>query len=98
MAYRVYETNCQRSCTRKYQRINQAGPAFAQAIKNVDMGHIHEGVRKFKDKVASEAQVIADINLLKQRTANATVANVNLPTKAIQTQLASTAISQQPVS
>jgi hypothetical protein len=62
------------------------------------MGHIHEGVRKFKDKAASEARVIADINLLKQHSENATIANVNWPMKAIQTQLASMAISQQPVS
>ena len=69
--------------------------AFAQAIKDVEMGHIREGVRKHKDKAASDAQVKADINLLKQRTANA-MGNVNSPTKAIRTQLASTAISQQP--
>jgi hypothetical protein len=69
--------------------------AFAQAIKNIDMGHIHEGVRKYKEKMAHEAQIKADISFLKQRTANAaTIGNVNSPTKAIQTQLASTAISQ----
>jgi hypothetical protein len=69
--------------------------AFAQAIKNVDMGHIREGVRKHKEKVASEAQMKADISLLKQRTAGVAMGNVNSPTKAIRTQLASTAISQQ---
>ena len=37
--------------------------AFAQAIKNVDMGHIQEGVRKHKEKAASDAQVKVDINL-----------------------------------
>jgi hypothetical protein len=65
--------------------------AFIQAIKSVDMGHIREGVRKHKEKAASNAQMKADINLLKQRTAGAAI---NSPTKAIQTQLANTAISQ----
>ena len=71
--------------------------AFARAIKEVDMGHIREGVRKYKEKAASEAQMKADINYLKQRTANATAGNTNSPTKAIRTQLANTAIVQQPV-
>jgi hypothetical protein len=66
---------------------------FAQAIKSVDMGHIREGVRKHKEKAANDAQMKADINLLKQRTAGSAI---NSPTKAIRTQLASTAISQQP--
>ena len=70
--------------------------AFAQAIKGVDMGHIREGVRKYKEKAASDAQVKADIKFLKQRTANA-IGNVNSPTKEIRSQLANTAISQQPV-
>ena len=69
---------------------------FAQAIKDVDMGHICEGVRKYKEKAASDAQMKADINLLKQHTAAATVGSLNLPTKAIRTQLANTTISQQP--
>jgi hypothetical protein len=68
--------------------------AFALAIKGVDMGHIREGVRKYKEKAASDAQVKADINLLKQRTAGAPI--INSPTKAIRTQLASTTLSQQP--
>ena len=72
--------------------------AFAQAIKDVDMGHIREGVRKHKEKTASEAQMKADISLLKQRTAGATLGSLNSPTKAIRTQLASTGISQQPAS
>ena len=70
--------------------------AFAQAIKDVDMSHIREGVRKYKEKAASEAQVKADINLLKQRTASV-MGNSNSPTKVIRTQLANTAISRQPV-
>ena len=70
--------------------------AFTQAIKNVNMGHIHEGVRKYKEKTASDTQMKADINYLKQRTANTTIGNINSPTKAIRTQLANTAISQQP--
>ena len=57
--------------------------AFVQAIKDVDMGHIREGVRKFKEKAANEARVNADITFLKQRAANATSTNVNSPTKAI---------------
>ena len=36
--------------------------AFTQAIKDVDMGHIREGVRKHKEKAASDAQVKADID------------------------------------
>ena len=68
--------------------------AFAQAIKSVDMGHIREGVRKYKEKAASDAQMKADISLLKQRTANAAMGNVDSPTKTIRTQLADTAISQ----
>ena len=68
---------------------------FAQAIKSVDMGHVREGVRKFKEKAASDAQMKADINYLKQRTANAAPADLNSPTKAIRTQFASTTISQQ---
>ena len=70
--------------------------AFAQAIKDVDMGHILEGVRKHKAKAANDAQVKADINLLKQRTAGAAIWSLNSPTKAIRAQLANTAISQQP--
>lgn len=70
--------------------------AFAQAIKDVEMGHIREGVRKYKEKAANDAQVKADINFLKQRTANAAIGNINSPTKAIRTQLATTTITQQP--
>lgn len=76
---------------------NQASwTVFVQAIKDVDMGHIREGVRKFKEKADKEACMNADINLLKQRTANAGIGNVNSPTKAIRNQLANTVISQQP--
>jgi hypothetical protein len=76
---------------------NQASwTAFAQAIKDVDMGHIREGVRKYKEKADNDAQMKADITLLKQRTAGANAGNFNSPTKAIRTQLANTAISQQP--
>ena len=57
--------------------------AFAQAIKDVNMGHIREGVRKYKEKAANDAQVKANISLLKQRTASAAVGNTNSPTKAI---------------
>lgn len=60
------------------------------------MGHIREGVRKYKDKAASDAQMKANINLLKQCTANTTMGSINLPTKAIRNQLATMAISQQP--
>ena len=71
--------------------------AFTQAIKDVDMGHIREGVRKYKDRTTNDARINTKINLLKQRTAQAAIANVNSPTKAIRTQLASTTIGQQPV-
>ena len=70
--------------------------AFADAIKKVDMGHIREGVRKYKEKAASDAQVKADIKFLKQRTTATVMGNINSPTKEIRTQLANTAISQQP--
>ena len=66
---------------------------FTQAIKDVDMGHIRKGVRKYKEKAASDAQMKADINLLKQRTAGATPGNS--PTKGIRNQLANTTITQQ---
>jgi hypothetical protein len=71
--------------------------AFVQAIKDVDMGHIREGVRKYKDKAAKEARVDADLNLLKQRTGGTNTGSmpVNSPTKAIRTQLANTTIAQQ---
>jgi hypothetical protein len=73
--------------------------AFAQAIKDVSMGHIREGVRKYKEKAANEAKVKADISfLMKQRTVNATIGDLNSPTKAIRTQLANTTIAQQPTS
>ena len=62
------------------------------------MGHIREGVRKHKEKAANEARVNADINFLKQRTAHAAIGSINSPTKAIRSQLARTAISQQPAS
>ena len=74
--------------------------AFAQAIKDINMGHIREGVRKYKDKAASEARVNADIKLLIQRTGGANNrGNVppNSPTKAIRSQLANTTISQPQV-
>ena len=77
---------------------NQASwTVFAQAIKDVNMGHIREGVRKYKEKAASDAQMKADINLLKQRTAGTTLGNINSPTKAIRNQLANTTIAQQPI-
>jgi hypothetical protein len=31
--------------------------AFAQVIKNIDMGHIREGVRKHREKMASDAKI-----------------------------------------
>jgi len=69
--------------------------AFVQAIKKVDMGHIREGVRKYKEKAASDAQIQADIKFLKQRTSGTNLGNVSSPTKDIRTQLANAAISQQ---
>lgn len=65
-------------------RENQASwTAFVQAIKDIDMGHICKGVRKYKEKAANNAQVKADINLLKQCTASAAIGSTNSPTKAI---------------
>ena len=71
---------------------------FAQAIKGVNKGHICEGVRRYKEKAAHNAKVNANINFLKQHTANATIGSLNSPTKAIRTQLAGTTISQQTTS
>ena len=73
-----------------------------QAIKDINMGHIREGVRKYKDRVANKAQINADLNFLKWCAAaetNTTAGNVNLLTtgKAIHTQLMNTIIAQQPV-
>ena len=70
--------------------------AFAQAIKDVDMGHIREGVRKHREKMASDAKIKADISFLKQCAAvgaNVMTENTNSPTKAIQAQLANTSIA-----
>jgi hypothetical protein len=72
--------------------------ASVQAIKGVDMGHIYEGVRKYKEKAAHNAKVNANINFLKQCTANATIGSLNSPTKVIRTQLMGTTISQQTTS
>jgi hypothetical protein len=70
---------------------------FAQAIKDVDMGHIREGVRKYQEKTANDAKVKADISfLMKQRTVGTTVGDPSSPTKAIRARLANTTISQQP--
>jgi hypothetical protein len=74
--------------------------AFAQAIKDVDMGHIREGVRKHREKMASDAKIKADISFLKQCAAvgaNIMAENTNSPTKAIRTQLANTSIARQPI-
>jgi hypothetical protein len=73
----------------------QSWTAFAQAIKDVDLGHIREGVRKYKEKTAYEAKINADLNSLKKRTEEAIASNLNSPTKAIRTQLASTSIVQR---
>ena len=63
---------------------NQANwVAFAQAIKDVDMGHIREGVRKYKEKAANNAQVKADINFFKQCTEGAITGAIDSPTKVI---------------
>ena len=77
---------------------NQASwTAFAQAIKDMDMGHIQEGVRKHKEKTAYDAKVEANISfLMKQRAVSTTVGDPSSPTKAIRTRLANTAISPQP--
>ena len=37
---------------------------FVQAIKDVNLGHIREGVRKYREKAAYDAQVKADINFI----------------------------------
>ena len=71
--------------------------AFAQAIKDIDMGHIREGVRKYQEKTADDAKVKADISfLMKQRAVSTTVGDPSSPTKAIRARLANTTISQQP--
>jgi hypothetical protein len=60
--------------------------AFMQVIKDVDIGHIREGVGKHREKMASDAKIKADISFLKQRAAvgaNIMTENTNSPTKAI---------------
>ena len=58
--------------------------AFVQAIKDIDMGHIREGVRKHREKMASNTKIKADISFLKQCAAvgaNVMTENTNSPTK-----------------
>ena len=71
--------------------------AFAQAIKDVEMGHIQEGIRKHRKKMANNAKIKADISFLKQCAAAGTTGNVSSPTEAIRAQLANTTITQQPI-
>ena len=65
---------------------------FTQVIKKIDMGHIRDGVRKHNKKTNHDAQIDANLKLLNQRTVGAAFGNVNLPTREIRTQLASTTI------
>ena len=62
------------------------------------MGHIWEGVRKHREKMANNVKIKVDISFLKQRAAAGTTGNVSPPTKAIRAQLANTTITQQPIS
>ena len=52
---------------------------FAQAIKDVDMGHIREGVRRYREKTVSDAKLKADISLLKQHMTNAALRSLDSP-------------------
>ena len=63
--------------------------SFANTIKAVKLGHIREGVRKYKEKVAEAEKIQAQLNMLEQCTANNT-ALLNSPTKSIHNQLSKT--------
>ena len=67
--------------------------SFVNVIKAIKLGHIREGVRKYKEKVAEAEKIQAQLNMLEQCTAN-NMALLNLPTKSIRDQLSKTNISQ----
>ena len=69
--------------------------SFASTIKAVELGHIREGVRKYKERMAEAEKIQTQLNMLEQRTANNT-ALLNSPTKSICDQLSKTTISQNP--
>ena len=69
---------------------------LCQAMEGVEMSQIREGVRKYKEKAASDARVQAEIDSLKRRTTILPTNIFNLPTKAIREQLHRTTIAQPP--
>lgn len=73
---------------------NQADWAtFTNAIKAVELGHIREGVQRYKEETAKEEKVQVQLSLLEQCTADNTVI-LNSPTKPIHNHLNKTTISQ----
>ncbi|KDR76578.1 hypothetical protein GALMADRAFT_67310 [Galerina marginata CBS 339.88] len=66
---------------------------FATAIKNVDLSHIKEGVRKYKERAAESLKFQMQLDILNRRTTTNTQAS---PTKAIREQMTRTTISQPP--
>ena len=60
---------------------------LCQAMEGVEMSQIREGVRKYKEKAASDTRVQAEIDALKRRTTIPPTNVFNSPTKAIREQL-----------
>ena len=54
--------------------------SFVKAIKAVELGHIREGVRKYKERVAEAEKIQAQLSALERCTAN-NMALLNSPTK-----------------
>ena len=73
---------------------NQASwTSLTNAIKGIELGHIREGVRKYKERAAETEKFQAQITLLEQCTASNAVL-LNSPTKPIRNHLSRTTISQ----
>ena len=66
---------------------------FANAIKAVELGHIREGVRKYKERAAEAEKIQVQLNILEWRTASNTAIFCSL-TKPLRDQLRKTTISQ----
>ena len=65
---------------------------FANAIKAVELGHIREGIQKYKERVMEAEKITTQLNILEQCTASNT-ALLNSPTKSIRECLDKTIIS-----
>ena len=67
---------------------------LATGIKEIDMGHIDEGIRKYKERKEAEAKIQAKIDQLDHHIHSQTTTPINSPTKAIREQLTCTTVSQ----